>query len=232
MRLALLALLLLLLSATAFALPPEQEAAARLRQLFPRLPVAQIRPAAVPGLFEVVDAQDNILYFSPASGHLLFGELVNADGRNLTLERYEELMTARFDRIPLEKGLKIGSGPNVVVEVTDPDCPYCRNGAAFFAQRQDVTRYIFFTPLTKIHPEAEKKARYILSAPRPAEAYQDVMDGLYDGKPLPEFKDNGRLDEQIAVGKALGTKGTPNYWVNGRFVSGSNHERLERYLKK
>jgi len=236
MRLRLFPLLaLLLLAVPAFALSPEKEvkeAGTRLHHLYPAIPVTAIGRTPIAGLFEVVDNKDNIFYFSPATGCLIAGEIYAPGGRNLTRERYAQIMSAKYDQIPLDQGLKIGSGPNIVVEVTDPDCPYCRNGAAWLAQRKDVTRYVFFTPLTHIHPDSEKKARFILSSPHPAETYQDVMDGLYDDKPLPKFKDNGRFAKQLAIIKKLGTKGTPNYWVNGHFVSGSNHKQLERYFIK
>lgn len=223
---------LLCLPLGAVASPKEDAVIQSLRQLYPKIPVQAIAQTPISGLWEVIDGKDNIFYFFPESGHVISGEMWSKEGQNLSKARYTQLMSLKYSDIPLEKGLKIGNGPNVVVEVTDPDCPYCRKGAAYWKTRTDVTRYVFFTPLDKIHPEANRKSRYILSAKDPAKAYDEVMSGQFDGKPLPAFTDNGLLDEQVAIGRKLRTRGTPNYWVNGNFVSGGNHKKLEQYLTK
>lgn len=54
----------------------------------------------------------------------MFGALVDKEGLNLTQIRLVE-------ELPLDKAIKIGTGPIKVVEVTDPDCPYCRKASQF-----------------------------------------------------------------------------------------------------
>jgi len=93
-----------------------------------------------------------------------------------------------------------------------------------------VTRYIFFLPL-KMHPDAEQKARYILSANDPALAYEEVMSGRYDEGPIPPFKDNGVMASHMEATEMLGLTGTPNYWINGTFVAGANINAIEQLLK-
>jgi thiol:disulfide interchange protein DsbC len=139
-------------------------------------------------------------------------------------------MEARAARLPLDLGLKIGNGPHQVIEVTDPDCPYCRKGSHFFNSRNDVTRYVFFMPLN-IHPKARLKAQYILSAEDPRTAYKEVFSGKYDKEPLPEFKDNGWLERQHQAIEALGVSSTPSFWVNGTYVSGSNLRLISQLLQ-
>lgn len=203
---------------------------------FPELSAKTILPSPVAGLYEV-QLDNRIVYFAPESGLLLVGDLWAPPGENLTRKRMAEFTAAKSESmaalgaaIPLEKGLKIGEGKNIVIEVTDPDCPYCRKGDEFLATRNDVTRYIFFMPLA-MHPNAPKKAAYILSAKNPEVALAEVTAGKYDKNPLPEFKDNGRLAEQKAVVSKLGVSSTPNYWVNGTFVSGANLEAIGKLLK-
>ena len=41
------------------------------------------------------------------------------------------------------KAVRIGSGPNTVIEFTDPDNPHGRKAAQFLAGRTDVTRHVF-----------------------------------------------------------------------------------------
>ena len=234
-----LSCLLLMLSTlvTADQAPPEQQAqlktvTASLAMAYPNIPVKQLNPTPIEGVFEIITQTDDILYFAPRSGHILVGEIWSNSGHNLTRESKNRLMTTKLALLPLDKALKIGTGPNQVVEISDPDCPFCRDGSAFFAARDDVTRYIFLFPLDQIHPQAEAKSRYILSAQDPAAAYEEVFSGAYDKQPLPEFTDNGQLDSQREIAKSIGINSTPRYWINGKFVSGSNFKEFEKLLDK
>lgn len=206
--------------------------ATSLRLYYPNIPLKQVEPTPVEGVYAIITQKDEVLYFAPRSGHIFTGELWSSDGHNLTRETQNRLMEAKAALFPLDKALKIGNGPNQVIEVSDPDCPFCREGSVFFAGRTDVTRYIFLFPLSKIHPHSEAKARYILSAKDPAEAYEEVFSGDLDKKPLPKFKDNGRLDEQIRIAKNIGINSTPRYWINGHYVYGVNLKEFEKLLDR
>ncbi len=209
--------------------PAQPDVAGQLERDYPKLKYQAINPSPVAGLYEVVSG-NRIYYFAPETSHLLVGDLWDKDGVNLSKNRLGEIMGERLKELDLDKALKIGEGKNVVIEVTDPDCPFCRKGSAFFASRTDTTRYIFFLPL-KMHPHAEEKARYILSAKNPAEAYEEAMNGKFDKEPLPAFTDNGLLDYHKEATDILGVQGTPNYWVNDTYVSGANLKAIENLLK-
>ena len=200
-----------------------------LKKDFPGLKFQEVYPSPISGLYEVV-AGNRIVYFAPETGHIIVGDMWNKEGENLSKARIGKLMGEKLKLLPMDKAVKIGSGKNTVVEVTDPDCPFCRKGSEFFADRKDVTRYIFFLPL-KMHPTAKQKASYILSAEDPAKAYEEVMSGKYDKTPLPKFTDNGVIEIHQAAAEELGVTGTPNYWVNGTFVAGANVKAIEKLLK-
>ncbi|MCF6179439.1 MAG: DsbC family protein [Geopsychrobacter sp.] len=200
-----------------------------LRRDYPTLEFQQITPGPFDGAYQVVVNQGDILYYLPQQGFLITGEIWTRDAQNLTRNAQTELMTQKAGLFPLDKALIIGNGPHQVIEVVDPDCPYCREGSAFFTGRKDVTRYIYLFPLD-IHPQAEAKAAFILSAKDPQVAYEDVMGGAYDNQELPPFKDNGRLKIHQELGLKLGIHGTPKYWIDGRFVAGSNLKLAEKML--
>jgi thiol:disulfide interchange protein DsbC len=220
---ALVALLPLSVSASV------KDVAESLRRDYPKLDFQQVTPGPVDGIYQVVAGQSEIVYYVPATGYLLTGEFWTRDAQNLTQQAKADLMTEKAGLFPLDKAVVIGKGPQQVIEVVDPDCPYCREGSAFFAGRTDVTRYIFLFPLD-IHPQSEAKAAYILSSSEQAVAYEEVMGGAFDTEPLPKFKDNGLLREHQLLGQQLGIHGTPKYWVNGRFVAGSNLQQMEKML--
>ncbi len=234
MRLAVVLFLLTLMNiptvVVAADTPDPAAAAAKLfAESFPDLSAKSVKPSPVAGLYEV-RLDNRIIYFAAENRMLLVGDLWASSGENLTRKRMAEISAELIASIPLDKALKLGSGKNVVIEVTDPDCPYCRKGEEFLSQRDDLTRYIFFMPLA-MHPNAPKKAAYILSAKNPELALTEVSAGKFDKDPLPDFQDNGRYAEQLAVVRTLGVTSTPNYWINGTFVSGANLEAMGKLLK-
>ena len=204
-----------------------------LRKQFPKLKYTSFKKTAIPGLYEVI-ADGRIVYFNPKTGYLVVGEIYTNDGRNLTQER---VLGERYKLLTpndLKKAIKVGNGKNIVVEVTDPDCPYCRKMHSYWDSRKDVTRYIFFKPLD-IHPDSLKKATYILAAQDTEKALFEVYSGQLDGKRQildKKYDDNGRLNAQKAVAEKLQVNATPSFWVNGKYVSGANIPLIEKYLGK
>jgi len=200
-----------------------------LKKNFPNLRVDSVKESPIKGLYEIV-AGNQVFYFSP-DGYLMFGELWSKDGKNLTAEMREKVLSEKVKSIPLDKALKIGSGPRQVIEFTDPDCPYCRKVDEFLARRTDVTRYVFFFPLRQIHPDAEKKARYILSQKDREKAFREVVSGALDGKPAPEsVHQDAMLEEMEQVAKSVGVRGTPALWIDGTVVNGADIPRITALL--
>lgn len=207
-------------------------AKAAFKKKFPTVNFSSFEISPIANLYEVV-AGDNIIYFNPDSGILVFGELWTPEGENLTQAAKDRLAQEKIKDLPLNKAIKIGSGPKVVIEVTDPDCPFCRKGSEYLDKyEKEITRYIFFYPLKQLHPQAEEKARYVLAAGNQVKAFWEVMSGKYDSEPLPDFVDNGDLEIHQEVAAKLQVKGTPAYWVDGTSVSGANIAALEKLLTK
>jgi len=196
---------------------------------FPNLRVDSVSESPIKGLFQVV-AGNQVFYFSP-DGYLMFGELWSKDGKNLTAEMRNKVLAEKVKNIPLDKALKIGSGPRQVIEFTDPDCPFCRKVDELLSKRTDLTRYVFFYPLRKIHPDAEKKARYILSHKEKENAFHEVFSGSMDGKPVPQDENQGRqLEEMEKVAQSIGVQGTPAIWIDGVPVNGADLPRISALL--
>ncbi|MBR5704508.1 MAG: DsbC family protein [Deltaproteobacteria bacterium] len=232
---SLFAILMLLLPATLCAAPASSQMMDAFTKDFPTLPADEIHETAISGIYEVV-SEDQIFYYAPESHQLLTGNLMTMTDKttwkNLTDERIQQIMEERIKNISLKEALVIGNGPHTVIEITDPDCSYCRKGSNFFRDRTDVTRYIFFKPL-KMHPRAMTKAIWILSSKNPAEAYEAAFSGEYDDeqKPLPEHQDNGRFLRQMQAIAPLKVSATPAYWVDGHYISGSNIKAILWLLK-
>jgi len=210
-----------------FAQPPAPEAS--LKKNFPKLKVDSIQPSAIKGLYEVTSGTQ-IFYYSPESEILMVGEMVTREGRNLTHERKAEVIGRRIKEIPLDKALKMGNGKNIVIEFSDPDCGYCRKSSEFFSGRSDVTRYVFFFPLS---PESEKKIRHILCAADRSKAYKDAYAGKLDDVKF-DACENAAVEDILKdhrkAAAHVGIEGTPFFSINGRAVPGADLPLIEKLL--
>jgi thiol:disulfide interchange protein DsbC len=204
------------------------------RKSFPDIPLESVTPTAIPGLYEIVSG-GRIAYYAPGPEYLIIGEIVTKEKKNLTQERSSELQGKKFKDLPLEKAVKIGSGSHTVIEITDPDCPFCRKASDYFATRNDVTRYVFFYPISAIHPNAEAKVRYILCAKDRAKAYEDAMTGKLDEMKFTPC-DDAAAAELFKTHKETGEKvgaasiGTPLFMIDGQVVNGANIPQIEKIL--
>jgi thiol:disulfide interchange protein DsbC len=73
----------------------------------------------------------------------------------------------------------------------------------------------------------------VLCASNPGQAYDEVMSGKLDGR-KPELpagcNKEGILNEHIKVGQRVEVRGTPAFFVNGKFISGANMPLIEKLL--
>ena len=213
--------------AAAGATEPSPEAS--LRKDFPQLPFESLQPSVIKGLYEV-ETDRGILYYAPDAACLIIGNVYNREGKNLTQELQDRKLLARAKTLPLAKALKIGDGRHTVIEFTDPDCPYCRKAARALADKKDLTRYIFFYPLSQTSAE---KVRHILCAPDPIAAYKESYRGALDKKPLQRC-DTAAVRELMQThqeqGRRLGIEGTPFFIIDGRIVPGADMSLIEKLL--
>lgn len=220
-----------------------------LKETFPDFTVSGIKESEIEGLYEVT-AGDMIFYFSP-KGYLIFGEIWTQDGKNLTADRREaiasEKIKSRLDEIK-KVAVRIGNknAKITVIEVSDPDCSFCRKMAAFFNDKKndmkDVVRYVIFYPLVQIHPDATRKSKHILCSSNKEQAYKDVLSGALDNKPSPLTKECEKissplLDAHSKLTGELGVTGTPAFWILNRdakkvrHVTGANIPLITETIK-
>lgn len=203
------------------------------KKLFPNIPVESISPTDIKGIYEVV-SQNQIAYFAAESGHLILGEVIDKNKTNVTASRRNEIIASKSKSLPLDKALKIGNGKNIILEFTDPDCPYCRRASSFLSQKTDVTRYVFFLPLP-MHKDAENKVKYIFCSNDKAKAYEDAMQGKLDSQKYEVCKKQ-EVDDLVKIhkdaSKKMGISGTPYFIVNGKPISGANTPEIDKALQK
>ena len=203
-----------------------------LHKAYPRMMVNSVTKSEIPGLYEV-QAGNNIMYFYPPKNYLLFGEIMTKDGKSLTAEKRDLIFAEKMKNINLESALKMGKGKVEVVEITNPDCLYCRKAAAYFAKpevKQRVTHYTFFMPS---HQGSLKKAQYVMSAQDKEKAYEKVMLGNMDEAGLVVTEEGRKLvEKQEVIVRRLGITGTPTFRINGIPIVGADMTRIEKAVNQ
>lgn len=212
-----------------------QAIAARIKEIA-AINAEAIEKTPLEGIYEIVANKGSIVfYYEPKSELIFFGEIYDKNKKSLTQEKRDQLQAQKLADIPLDKAIKIGTGKNIVIEFTDPDCPYCRQAAEYF-KNKNVTKYVFLIPIAQLHPRAEEKSKYILAATDKVKAYYEVMSGAKDKddpghqKISPDVND--MYQAQQSVGKAIGITGTPAFWINGKYVPGANLKMFDMLLTK
>lgn len=199
--------------------------------------VDAVRQSLVKGLCEI-QTGTNILYFAPAENLIVSGNIFDFTGRNYTREKIEALtnesLGKTLSKLPLDKAITVGKGPVQVIEITDPDCPFCRRASAWLDGRSDVTRKVFFAPLA--HPQAIEKVKVILAAKDPAAEYHAYMRGEHDKDAavptVTDEKAKAMADEHLRLVSGAKVNGTPTFFVNGTVVIGADTEGIRKAIDK
>jgi thiol:disulfide interchange protein DsbC len=215
----------------AFAATAAVKPEASFKQAFPQVKVDDFQATDINGMYEVVTGQ-NILYYLPEKDYVILGEIFTKEGKSLTAEKKGQMAAKLVQSLPLDKAVKIGEGKNVIIEFTDPDCPFCRRAAEYLMKKTDVTRYVFFAPLA--HPAAITKIQYILNAENKVKAYDSMMLGQEIPANAPPVSDRIKAlaQEHMELAKKMGVQGTPTFFVNGQQVVGADTNKIEQLLKK
>jgi len=213
----------------------KQTIAAKIKEIA-SINVEAVEKSPIEGIYEIVANKGSIVfYYAPKSELIIFGEIYDKNKKSLTQEKRDQLQAKKITDIPLDKAIKIGTGKNKVIEFTDPDCPYCRQAAEYF-KNKNVTKYVYLIPITQLHPKAEEKAKYILAAEDKVKAYYEVMSGAKDKDDLSSQKIsqdvNDMYQAQQSIGNKIGITGTPAFWINGKYVPGANIKMFDTLLVK
>ncbi|MBN1473868.1 MAG: DsbC family protein [Syntrophaceae bacterium] len=200
------------------------------RKSFPKHNFESITPSPVKGIYEVYTG-NQIYYFLPKEEVIITGNIITKDGVNLTQESNSKKMAIKMAKLPLENAIKKGRGKTEIIEFTDPNCPYCRKAALYFAQRKDVTSYIFLIPLSQ---DSERKIKHILCSKDKSKTYEDVMSGKLDNNAPLNLCGDSKIEEKIKLYRELasqsGIRATPTFFLKGKVVTGFDINTMENHL--
>jgi thiol:disulfide interchange protein DsbC len=206
--------------------------AEQFKKSFPKNNFESITPTDVKGVYEIYTG-NQIYYYMPKDDVVLYGNLVNKGGVNITRESLLKKMAQKMDKLPLESALKIGNGKTAVVEFMDPNCYHCRQAYKFFSQRKDVTTYVFLIPI--LSKDSGDKIKHVLCSKDVLKTYDDVMNGKLDNNAQLTACTDKKVDETVKthmqLATQIGLKATPLFYIKGQAVEGFDPPAIEKLLK-
>lgn len=223
--------ILFLVPAPAFVFAENSYTEKMFKKSFPNNNFESINPTSIKGMYEVYTG-NQLYYYMPEAEVIFYGSIISKDGINITRESNIKKIEKKMASLPLESALKIGEGKTTVVEFMDPDCYHCRLAYKFFSQRQDVTIYVFFFPLSQV---SERKIRHILCAKDKLKMYEDVMIGKFDNNTPLNICTDKKVDEtvktHIRLSSQIGIRSIPLFFIKGQVIVGFEKSIIENLLK-
>jgi thiol:disulfide interchange protein DsbC len=201
---------------TASHVPPESDTndtpdvEAYIRAQLGALPVQSVKPAPIPGMYEVI-VGGQIAYFSADMKYLIEGDIVDYQKRvNLTDQVRNKLSAAAFDGMQENDYLAFTpkSGTKHVINVfTDVDCGFCRKlhqEVPALNEKGVEVRY-FLYPRAGLASNSAKKLENIWCAKN----RQDAMTRVKSGQSVDSKTCENPIKDHIALGQQMGLTGTP-----------------------
>ena len=213
-----------------------QEAVIR-KNLAERVPqlkaIDEVKPTAIPGLFEVRVNGTEIYYTDAKADYLVQGNLIDTKARrNLTEERVDKLTAIKFDSLPFKDAFTIvrGNGQRKLAVFEDPNCGYCKRFERDLQKVDNVTIYMFLYPI--LGADSTEKSKAIWCAKDKATAWQDYMVRDQAVPPAAAMCDTSAITRNVELGRAAKITGTPTLvFVNGNRVPGAiDSKQVEKLL--
>lgn len=173
------------------------------------LQIEQIKPAPLPGLYQVI-ASGQVLYISTDARYIFQGQLYDqVEGVNLTEQAKSTVNAKLLAKVDDSKTIVFSpKNPKYTVTVfTDTSCGYCRKLHQEVPElnKQGVkVRYLMFPRAGLGSPEAK-----ILESVWCASNKQEAMNIAKSGGQVPEKSCANPIGEHLELGRKLGLQGTP-----------------------
>jgi thiol:disulfide interchange protein DsbC len=195
----------------------------------------EVRPAPMPGLWEVRYNDTEILYTDGELNYVIQGSLIDGKTRrNLTEERVAKLSAIDPAKLPAKDGFTIvrGNGKRKLVVFEDPNCGYCKRFERDLQSVDNVTITMFLYPI--LGPQSTELSKNLWCAKDRVKAWNDWM--VKDVPPAPADAkcDTTALERNVAMGRKFKITGTPTLvFADGNRVPGAiKAEQVEKFLSE
>lgn len=197
---------------------------AKIEAAYPKFKIENIEKTPFEGLYEVFMGGQIVYTDKDLNFLIVEGKLVDPKTKtNITGERLAELTKIDFNKLPLDKAIKVvkGDGSRKIAVFSDVDCPFCKRlEQNELSHITDVTIYTFLYPLEQLHPDAAKKSKLIWCAKDRVSAWNNW---IFNNK-LPDSAGTCKvpLEEVGALARKYGVVSTPTlFFEDGKRMQGA-----------
>ncbi len=229
---------------SAFALKPKddeglkaarQKAEESLKHTFSNFEFYSFKPSVIDGLYQI-DTGDRMIYYSPDANVIVFGEMWDHLGNNLSAAALSEAAQERMKEFDLSSALEFGpEDAPLITEYSNPHCGYCQQLHGYLEEKKrgggvEIRRRIIFA-VGHSRP-AQDAAEHILCSDNPEQAFSDIYEKRNTGPLLRCDEGRERVLQHIEITRAAGVQGTPTLVVEGERISGFHRKRLDEFLQQ
>ena len=189
--------------------------------VFPDVEITRIKPAPIPGLYEVMLGTE-MIYLSEDGRYILQGDLIDLGEKiNLSEQEREAARKRVLESIPASETIDFvpDAAQHTVYVFTDITCGYCQlfhRDMAELNGKGVAVRYLAF-PRAGVDSESFREMESVWCAADPNEA----MTLAKGGRPVKPAQCDNPVQRQYELGQALGVRGTPAiYLENGQEMPG------------
>lgn len=197
-----------------------------------KLEVKSVRQLPYGDLFEVVLANNDIVYTNAKTEFTLIGHMINnADMSDMTQARIDELSVVDFKALPFEQSFKQvkGDGSRQIAVFEDPNCGYCKAFRHTLEKIDNVTIHTFVIDI--LGPKSTALSKQLLCTKDQGSAWDNWM--LQQKSPDNAGDcDTSVLEKNKTLAQQLGVTGTPTIiFENGKRIPGApDQASLEEML--
>lgn len=203
---------------------------AELKTTFSNYAITGFQPSPIEGIFEI-HAGGQVHYYEPNGKLLIFGQIYNSDGVNLTEQSKVAAIKSAVDDADLSSAIKIQDGQIPIIEISNPDCGYCAEYERWItniSKEYSIERSVIFTSQSMFKNSIGKMNSVICSSDR-AKAYEEMVSGKFNDQECAESKNV--LEDHDRITKSLGVTGTPTFILpSGKVIIGLKKDLLEAYF--
>jgi thiol:disulfide interchange protein DsbC len=201
---------------------PKSDARAAIAKKFPGLKAEDVRPSAVPGMFEVALGADTV-YVSADGKYLIAGDLYEVETRNnLTESGRADLRRKVFAEVD-ERDMIIfapAKTKHTITVFTDVDCGYCRKLHGEIEELNKLGVRVRYMAYPRSGPGTEDWSK--MEAVWCAKDRKAAITQAKRGEPLKSAECGATpVAKQYELGEEVGVRGTPAiYTARGDYIGG------------
>lgn len=180
----------------------------------------------------------SVVYFDKNVNYMMFGNVIDSNGKNLSQDVYKVFTTEIFNSLPKKNAFTkvFGDGSVKLALFVDPHCQYCASTYKELdkldaAKKLNATIDYYFIPLEEIHKGATKDATSILCSKTPYETYRALTDKAIFPK---EINCVTSIEENHKIAKTYGIYATPTFVFENSLIhdGGLYADEIEKALIK